>query len=58
MIPIIVLSFIILSVDIKTSNLESIISSPKQYSALCYNQTYSFINEQIQMKDIYHCIHI
>ena len=46
MIPIIVLSFIILSVDIKTSNLESIISSPKQYSALCYNQTYSFINEQ------------
>ena len=46
MIPIIVFSFIILSVDIKTSNLESIISSPKQYSALCYNQTYSFINEQ------------
>jgi len=47
MIPIIVLSIIILSVKIKTSNLESIISSPVQKNAsLCYNLTNSFINEQ------------
>ena len=45
-IPLIVLPSIILSVKIETSNLESIIKSPMQYSSLCYNQTYSFINEQ------------
>ncbi len=54
MIPIIVLSIIILSVKIKTSNLESIISSPVQKNAsLCYNLT-----NKNQMKDTYHCIHI
>ena len=46
MIPPIVLSSIILSVKIKTANLESIISSHEQFSSLCYNQTYSFIKEQ------------
>ena len=47
-IPIIVFSSIILSVKIKTSNLESIISSPKHknISSLCYNLTFSFISEQ------------
>ena len=45
-IPLIVLPSIILSVKIETSNLESIIKSPMQYSSLCYDQTYSFINEQ------------
>ena len=46
MIPLIVLSAIILGVKIKTSNLESIISSADQISSECYNLTYSFINEQ------------
>ena len=46
MIPLIILSVIILSINIKTSNLESIISSPDQISSECYNLTYSFINEQ------------
>ena len=48
MLPIIVLSSIILSVKIKTSNLESIISSPNQKikSPLCYNLTYSFVKER------------
>ena len=45
-IPPIVFSAIILSVKIKASNLESIISSPEQISSECYNLTYSFINEQ------------
>ena len=45
-IPPIVLSAIILSVKIKASNLECIISSPEQISSECYNLTYSFINEQ------------
>ena len=48
MIVIIVLSSLILKVKIETSNLESIISSPnpKNNLSLCYNLTYSFINEK------------
>ena len=46
MIPPIILSVIILCINRKSSNLESIISSPDQISSECYNLTYSFINEQ------------
>ena len=53
-IPLIVLSSIILSVKIETSNLESIINSPEQYSSLCYNLTYSFINESDEVYLLLH----
>ena len=46
MIPLIVLSSIILSVNIKTSNLETIIYSSDEISSECYNLTYSFIFKQ------------
>ena len=46
MIPPIVLSSIILSINIKTSNLEYIINSSDEFSSECYNLTYSFINQQ------------
>ena len=45
-IPIIVLSAVILSVKIETSNLKNIISSHDKFSSECYNLTYSFINEK------------
>ena len=54
MIPPIVLSFIILSVKIKISNLQSIINSLGKNIPPCYEYTLSFINEKNQMKDIYH----
>ena len=46
MIPLIVLPSIILSINIKTSNLETIIKSSEEYSSECYNLTYSFLNNQ------------
>ena len=46
MLPLIVLSSIILSVNIKTSNLETIIYSSDEISSECYNLTYSFIFKQ------------
>ena len=46
MIPLIVLSSIILSVKIKTSNLETIIYTSDEFSSKCYNLTYSFIYKQ------------
>ena len=46
MIPPIILSFIILSINIKTSNLESIIKSSDDFSGECFNQTYGFIYHQ------------
>ena len=46
MIPPIVLSSIILSVNIKISNLENIINSSYEFSSECYNLTYSFIYQQ------------
>ena len=46
MIPLIVLPSLILSINIKTSNLETIIKSSEEYSSECYNLTYSFLNNQ------------
>ena len=46
MIPLIVIPSIILSINIKTSNLETIIKSSGEYSSECYNLTYSFIYNQ------------
>ena len=46
MIPLIVIPSIILSINIKTSYLETIIKSSGEYSSECYNLTYSFIYNQ------------
>ena len=46
MIPLIVIPSIILSINIKTSNLETIIKSSEEYSSECYNLTFNFIYNQ------------
>ena len=43
-----------MGIKIETSNLESIINSPEQYSSLCYNLTYSFINESDEVYLLLH----
>ena len=46
MIPLIVIPSIILSINIKTSNLETIIKYSEEYSSECYNLTFNFIYNQ------------
>ena len=58
MIPLIVIPSLILMINIKTSNLETIIKSSGEYSSECYNLTYSLFIIKMQMKDIYLWIHI